>query len=65
MGESDHAVAHALEEAGTLGIAGAALTPFLLARVAEITDGRSLRANRVLLENNAAVAAEIAVAATR
>jgi pseudouridine-5'-phosphate glycosidase len=60
-GESDHAVAHAVEEAGALGIAGAELTPFLLARIAEITEGRSLRANRALLENNAAVAAEIAV----
>jgi pseudouridine-5'-phosphate glycosidase len=64
-GESDHAVAHALEEAGTLGIAGADLTPFLLARVVEITDGRSLRANRALLVNNAAVAAQIAVAGDR
>ena len=64
-GESDLAVAHALEEAGTLGIAGAELTPFLLARVAEITDGRSLRANRALLENNAAVAAQIALAGAR
>ena len=35
----------------------------LLGRVAEITEGRSLRANVALLENNAAVAAEIAVAA--
>lgn len=61
-GESEHAVAHALEEAGTLGIAGAELTPFLLARIAEITEGRSLRANLALLANNAAVAAEIAVA---
>jgi pseudouridine-5'-phosphate glycosidase len=64
-GESEHAVAHALEEAGTLGIAGADLTPFLLARVVEITDGRSLRANRALLVNNAAVAAQIAVAGDR
>jgi pseudouridine-5'-phosphate glycosidase len=64
-GESDHAVAHALEEAGTLGIAGADLTPFLLARIVEITDGRSLRANRALLANNAAVAAQIAVAGDR
>jgi pseudouridine-5'-phosphate glycosidase len=61
--ESDRAVARALEEAQALGIAGAALTPFLLGRVAEITDGRSLRANVALLENNAAVAAEIAVTA--
>ena len=61
--ESDRAVARAVEEAEALGIAGAALTPFLLSRVAEITEGRSLRANVALLENNAAVAAEIAVAA--
>jgi pseudouridine-5'-phosphate glycosidase len=61
--ESDPAVVRALEEAHALGIAGSALTPFLLGRVAEITDGRSLRANVALLENNAAVAAEIAVAA--
>ena len=61
--ESDRAVERALEEALALGIAGAALTPFLLGRVAEITEGRSLRANVALLENNAAVAAEIAVAA--
>ena len=61
--ESDRAVARALEEADALGISGAALTPFLLGRVAEITEGRSLRANVALLENNAAVAAEIAVAA--
>jgi pseudouridine-5'-phosphate glycosidase len=49
-------------EAERRGVAGAALTPFLLSRIAEITAGRSLRANRALLENNAGVAAEIAVA---
>ena len=59
--ESDGAVARAVEEAGALGIAGSDLTPFLLARIAEITEGRSLRANLALLANNAAVAAEIAV----
>lgn len=61
--ESDRAVALALEEAEARGVSGSALTPFLLGRVAEITEGRSLRANVALLENNAAVAAEIAVAA--
>ena len=61
--ESEDAVARALEEAEALGIRSAALTPFLLGRVAEITEGRSLRANVALLVNNAAVAAEIAVAA--
>jgi pseudouridine-5'-phosphate glycosidase len=63
--ESDRAVERALEESHSLGIGGAELTPFLLGRVAEITDGRSVRANVALLENNAAVAARIAVATTR
>ena len=63
--ESERAVSRAMEEASALGIRGAALTPFLLGRLAEITEGRSLRANVALLENNAAVAADIAVAAER
>ena len=42
---------------------GKARTPFLLAALAEITDGRSLEANLALLEDNARVAGEIAVAA--
>lgn len=62
--ESARASARAVEEALSLGIAGAALTPFLLGRIVEITDGRSLAANVALLVNNAAVAAEIAVAGT-
>ena len=60
--ESERAVEDAVAEAGRRGISGAALTPFLLSRIAEITNGRSLRANRALLEHNASVAAEIAVA---
>lgn len=64
-GESERAVSRAMEEASALGIMGASLTPFLLGHVAEITEGRSLRANVALLENNAAVAADIAVAAAR
>ena len=63
--ESERACSRAMEEASALGIMGAALTPFLLGRIAEITEGRSLRANIALLENNAAVAADIAVAAAR
>lgn len=38
------------------------MTPFLLARLAEATDGRSLEANLALLEDNARVAGEVAVA---
>jgi pseudouridylate synthase len=44
------------------GIHGQALTPFLLARMAKLTDGGSLRANLALLLNNAKLAAQIAVA---
>lgn len=44
------------------GVGGKAVTPFLLAALAEETDGRSLEANLVLLEDNARLAAEVAVA---
>ena len=44
------------------GITGAAVTPFVLGRIAEATDGRSIPANLALAENNARVAAEVAVA---
>ncbi len=43
-------------------ITGRELTPFLLSRMAEASDGATLRANVALLENNARVAAEIACA---
>ena len=42
------------------GIAGPALTPWLLARIAVLTDGASVRANTALIVNNARVAGEIA-----
>jgi pseudouridine-5'-phosphate glycosidase len=51
-----------LEEADARGITGSAVTPFLLARIAELTGGDSVRANIALLKNNVAVAAEIAKA---
>lgn len=60
--EGERAVARADADAKDLGIGGPDLTPFLLARVAELTEGRSLRANLALLANNAGVAAEIATA---
>jgi pseudouridine-5'-phosphate glycosidase len=41
---------------------GAAITPFVLGRIAEATQGRSIPANLALAENNARVAAEIATA---
>jgi pseudouridine-5'-phosphate glycosidase len=54
------AVAQAIREAEVAGIAGAALTPWLLDRVASITDGASVRANISLIVHNAAVGGELA-----
>ena len=50
-----------LEQAERANISGRDLTPFLLARMAERSEGATLRANIALLENNARVAAQIAV----
>lgn len=58
----EQAISAALAEAATAGVSGKALTPFLLSRVASLTEGASLQANVALLENNARVAATIAIA---
>lgn len=50
----------ALRNARDDGIVGKATTPFLLERVVELSEGRSLEANVALAANNAAVAAELA-----
>jgi pseudouridine-5'-phosphate glycosidase len=61
-GEAEAAIARAVEEAEATGVGGKALTPFLLARLVELTGGRARRANEALLLNNARVAARIAQA---
>ncbi|EDZ48351.1 indigoidine synthase A like protein [Rhodobacterales bacterium Y4I] len=53
-------IAQAQSEADAQGIAGKDVTPFLLARIFELTDGRSLTANIALVRNNARLAAKIA-----
>ena len=58
----DAAVSHALREADAAGIRGGAVTPFLLAAVERATGGASVRTNLALLEANARLAGEIAVA---
>jgi pseudouridylate synthase len=58
----DAAIAGALADADSAGISGKRLTPYLLARLAEVTAGASIRANRALARNNAEVAAALAVA---
>ena len=61
----DGALASALADADAAGITGAAVTPFVLGRIADATAGRSVPANLALAEHNAAVAAEVAVAVAR
>ncbi len=56
------AVQRANADAEAAGIHGPELTPWLLARIAEITDGASVRANTALIVNNARVAGRLAVA---
>jgi pseudouridine-5'-phosphate glycosidase len=55
------AIERAIDEADAAAIAGPALTPWLLARIGELTDGASIRANTALIVNNAAVAGALAV----
>ena len=58
----DAAIAQAVAESVEKGIKGKETTPFLLARVAELTGGDSLASNIRLVFNNAKVAAQTAVA---
>jgi pseudouridine-5'-phosphate glycosidase len=60
-GEVAAAVGEA-EAAAAAGVHGPASTPFVLARVAELTGGRSVRASLALIERDAHVAGRIAVA---
>lgn len=58
--EVEAAVKQAEADAAGQGVMGGALTPFLLARLAELTGGRSLTANRELIVANARLAADVA-----
>ncbi len=58
----DLALEQALVDAAAANIVGPAVTPFVLGRILDATEGRSIPANLSLARNNARVAAEIAVA---
>ena len=60
--EIDAIIRQALGEADAQGIKGKAVTPFLLARIKELTGGRSLATNIALVKHNALVGARLAVA---
>ncbi|MUV37902.1 Pseudouridylate synthase [Lentibacillus sp. JNUCC-1] len=51
----------ALQEAHANGIIGKDVTPFLLTKVKDLTDGKSLEANIALVKHNATVGAQLAV----
>ncbi len=55
-------IKEAIKDAATNGIVRKALTPYLLQRIFELTDGKSLAANIALIKNNARLAAKIALA---
>ncbi len=55
-------IEQAVAEADAKGIATKEVTPFLLARIVELTEGRSLVSNIALVKNNARLGAEIAIA---
>jgi pseudouridine-5'-phosphate glycosidase len=58
------AVERAIADAATAGLHGPAVTPWLLARIAELTDGASVRANTALIVNDARFAGELAASLT-
>jgi pseudouridine-5'-phosphate glycosidase len=58
-------IAQATAEAEAQGVTGKGVTPFLLSRIFELTDGRSLEANIALVLNNARLAAKIASEITK
>jgi pseudouridine-5'-phosphate glycosidase len=59
------AIDQAQDDARAAGIVGPAFTPWILARVAELTDGASVRANTALIVNNARAAGRIAARLAR
>ena len=60
--EIDGIIDEAIAAADAQGVTRKELTPFLLARIVEKSEGRSLKANISLVRNNARLAADIAVA---
>ena len=59
-GEMQAALDEAERRAAAAGVRGPQLTPFLLARLAEVTQGKTLRANQALVVANARLAARVA-----
>jgi pseudouridine-5'-phosphate glycosidase len=63
--EMERVIGQALELANEGGVRGKDITPFLLATITRLTDGRSLKTNIALVRSNAALAAQVAAALAR
>jgi pseudouridine-5'-phosphate glycosidase len=63
--EMESIIAQATAEAAVRAVSQKAVTPFLLARIVELTGGRSLAANIALIRNNSRLAARVAVEFSR
>lgn len=63
--EMERHIQDALKAMAAEGITGKAVTPYLLAKMKQVTEGRSLAANLALVKHNAKVGAQIAVALKR
>jgi pseudouridine-5'-phosphate glycosidase len=61
----EQALATALADAAARDVRGRAVTPFLLDRVRELTEGQSVFSNRALLRHNAQVAGQLAAELSR
>jgi pseudouridine-5'-phosphate glycosidase/pseudouridine kinase len=57
----DGAIEAAVREAAEKGFHGHANTPFILSRIKELTGGKSIPANRALVESNVGIATRVAV----
>ena len=60
--EIEERIVAAVKDAERAGVSQKAVTPYLLVRINELTGGKSLSANIALIKNNAALAAQIAIA---
>lgn len=61
----DGVIEQAIREAKERGVTGKSVTPWLLGRIVELTDGASLVTNQALIANNASLAARLAVSLSK
>lgn len=63
--EIDRIIVSALEESVRGGISGSRVTPYVLQKIVDLSEGRALRANQALVLNNARIGTAVAVALSR